>query len=80
MKSSIAFFAVLMCVALAAATTKYGDSCSHKGVQADDDAQCVGSNNNMLCATSNKCVCIDEYGASSDKFKPAGDNLSCVKA
>jgi len=73
------FIIALAFIVAVVSATQYGDSCTHTGVQAKDDAACVGTNNNMLCGTSGKCVCLDEYGASTDHFAPAADKQSCTK-
>lgn len=57
MKSFIAIALVLCIAASSIDATVFGGSCSHSGVQAQDDAQCSGVTNNMLCGTGNSCVC-----------------------
>lgn len=79
MKSFFAIAVIVACLAVTIQAATFGGACSHSGVQNQDDSQCSGVNNNMLCGTGNKCVCADTYGLSG-KFTPKADGTGCSPA
>ncbi len=72
------FLVAFLCLVVAVCGQKNGDSCTHTGVQASDDANCGVHANNMLCGTGGTCVCADVYDPSStNHYTIAADGMSC---
>lgn len=78
--NSMGYFLLAFVLVGAAIAQKNGDSCTHSGVMAQDDAACGTHANNMYCGTGSTCVCADVYGSSTAHFTIAADKMSCVQA
>jgi hypothetical protein len=73
-----------LCVIFLVVTTchgqRYGDFCSHTGEPFQDAEECGGgsSGSNMICGTSNTCVCLDDYEfQTTKKYSISPDKFSC---